>query len=165
MKGDTGIGSVLILVTPRWMAPCSQSVSSPTIGMEPGAEQQPHLRMVGALRCLFLGGLSQCRKWRASAASGSICLASLRISMSVGVGQHCPRRSQSLFQHFSQLLFATSIQSSSIQCSLPWALRPMGLITMYSTGLALIFSGAPRLTCNLPPPLTRTLVLQSPMTW
>ena len=54
-------------------------------------------------------------------------------------GQHCPRRSQSLFPHFSQLLSATSIQNSSIRCSPPWALRLMGLITMCSTGLVLIF--------------------------
>ena len=56
---------------------------------------------------------------------------------------------------------ATSTQNSSIQYSPPWALPPTGLITMCSTGLVLTFSGAPRLTCNLPPPLTRTLESQS----
>ena len=33
--------------------------------------QPRHLRMAGALRCLFPGELSQCRKWRASGALGS----------------------------------------------------------------------------------------------
>ena len=92
--------------------------------------QQPHLRRVGAPRCLFPGGLSQCRKWRASGGLDSICLASWPISMSVGGGPHCLRPSQNLFQHSNQLLYATSTQNSSIQYSHPWALRPTGLITM-----------------------------------
>ena len=65
-----------------------------------------------------------------------------------------PRRSQNLFPALQSITVRNVDQNSSI--SFPsMGLRLMGLIMMCSTGLVLTFSGAPQLTCNLPPPLTR----------
>ena len=98
-----------------------QSVNSRTIGMAPGAEQQPHLRRLERRDVYSMGDCLNAESG-GERGLGSICLVSWPISMSVGGGNTAFDRPKIYFS--TQSITVRNVgQNSSIQYS-PWALRP-----------------------------------------